>query len=325
MKIMFYGFRHAHIEGLVERAKKNPRIEIAACVEENDEARKGVEERLHLKFDERPYEQLLQTDIDIVAIGCRYGERGQAIIKALQAGKHVIADKPICTSIEELNEIERLAKEKNLKIACMLDLRYLPSARAAKQAIAKNLYGTLRNVSFCGQHCLDYEHRPKWYYEQGMHGGTINDLGVHGVDLINWLTGERIKEVLSARTWNAYAKQEPHFEDCAIFMAELTNGAGVLADISYSTPLGVGVLPTFWEFRLWFDKAMLTFNFKDSDVTVYEEGKQQPEILEGIVPTSDWLNDLLDEIESGGNAFTESVLCSSRETLLAQYKATINK
>ena len=119
MKILFYGFRHSHIDGLFESAKNNSRIEISACIEEDETARKAAEEKLGIQFDNGSYDEWLKTDIDIVAIGGRYGDRGKAIIKALQAGKHIIADKPICTKMEEYEEIARLAKEENLKISCM--------------------------------------------------------------------------------------------------------------------------------------------------------------------------------------------------------------
>lgn len=85
-------------------------------------------------FDNKSYSEMLSDrKIDAVAIGVKYGERERAVISALMAGKHIVSDKPICTSMTELSEIKKLSEEKNLKIACMLDLRYMPSAVAAKK------------------------------------------------------------------------------------------------------------------------------------------------------------------------------------------------
>ena len=106
MNILFYGFRHGHIYTLYRTAKARSDVRIVACVEENEEAREKAAKELGVEFDQRDFAQLLQEDIDAVAIGGRYGDRGAAIIQALKAGKHVIADKPICTSLEELEEIQ---------------------------------------------------------------------------------------------------------------------------------------------------------------------------------------------------------------------------
>lgn len=321
MKILFYGFRHSHIDGLFESAKNNARIEIAACLEEDEAARKSAEEKLGVKFDEHSYDEWLKTDIDIVAIGGRYGDRGGAIIKALRAGKHIIADKPICTKKEEYEEIEKLAKEKNLKIACMFDLRYMPSARAAKILFKSGEMGEVRSISFTGQHYLNYGNRPMWYFEKGMHGGTLNDLAIHGVDLIAHLTGLCMKEVNAARCWNAYATQEKDFKDCATYMATLDNGAGVLADVSYSAPPLVYGTDIYWNFKFWCDNGLVTFSWKNPDVTIYKLGDKEPKILEGVKDEKNYLDDLLDEIETDSNLITKSVLCTTYQTLILQSEA----
>ena len=319
--MLFYGFRHSHIDGLFQLAQNNARVQIAACLEEDDAARKSAEERLGVQFDLQPYDEWLQTDIDIVAIGGRYGDRGQAIIKALKAGKHVIADKPICTSVEEYEEIARLVKEKGLKIACMFDLRYMSSSRAAKVLFESGEMGEVRNVSFTGQHYLNYGNRPMWYFEKGMHGGTLNDLAIHGVDLITHLTGLCMKEVNAARCWNAYATEQKDFKDCATYMATLENGAGVLADLSYSAPPLVYGTETYWNFKFWCDKGLVTFNWNTPNVTVYKFGENEPWVLDGIKDEKNYLDDLLDEIQTNGELMTDSVLCTTYQTLTLQSKA----
>ena len=76
--VLFYGFRHAHVEGLHAKAKENPRVKIVACLEENAEARQDVAKRTGITFDGPSYEYWLDSDVDIVAIGGRYGDRGRS-------------------------------------------------------------------------------------------------------------------------------------------------------------------------------------------------------------------------------------------------------
>ena len=321
MKILFYGFRHPHIYGLYRLAKDNPRVEIVACIEEDENARRTAEEKLGIKFDCTSQEKWLLKDIDVVAIGGRFGDRGEAIIKALKVGKNIIADKPICTKKEEYEEIARLVKETNLKVACMFDLRYIPSARVAKALFKSGEMGEVRNVSFTGQHCLDYANRPSWYFEENMHGGTLNDLAIHGVDLITHLTGLKINEVNSARCWNAYATEQKDFKDCATFMATLENGAGVIADVSYSAPPIVYSTDIYWNFKFWCDKGLVTFSLNSPNCIVYKFGEKEPIVYEGKKDTANYLDDLLDEIETNGSSMTESVLCTTKQAIVLQSKS----
>ena len=318
LKILFNGFRHSHVNSLYQKVQHNDAFEIAGCLEENADARKAAEMNLGAAFSDASYDQWLESDIDIVAIGGAYGERGEAVIKALAAGKHVIADKPICTDIKQLEQIKSLCIEKERKLVCMLDLRYLPQSLAARQFLRSGKLGSVRNISFNGQHYLDYGKRPGWYFEPGMHGGTINDLEIHGIDLVRMMTEMEFATIDTARCWNAYAVHETDFKDCALFVARLENGAGVMADISYSSPNFNEILPTYWEFRVWCDFGMLTFNYRDEYVTVYEQGMDKPQQILWNDDCGGYLADLRNEIKASSFDATENVLKSTAVALRLQ-------
>ena len=320
MKIIFYGFRHYHIDSLYKMAIESKDVDVVACVEDDEKARLAATQRLGINFSTKSYEELLNTDIDAVAIGGCYGDRGEAIIKALKAGKHVIADKPICINKEEYNEIIKLVNEKSLKLYIMFDLRYMTSAVTAKKIFDEGKLGKVINVSFIGQHFLDYGNRPMWYFEKGKHGGTLNDLAIHGVDLIRYLTGQGIKEVHAARTFNSYAKEEKDFKDCALFMAGLEGGGEVIADTSYSSSVAVYASDIYWNFKFWCEKGMVTFSWSNPDVTVYYVDKKEPEVFKGE-KGSNWLDDFIKDVNSGDMATTIEMLASAGDTLDIQDKA----
>lgn len=319
-KIVFNGFRHGHINGLYGVVKASPEMEIVGCYEPDAEARERASNQLKASISGEGYNEMLKN-ADIVAIGGRYGERGAAIIEALTAGKHVIADKPICTSLDEFEEIRRISRENNLSVIVMLDLRYNASTQIAKPILDSGELGEVRNVSFNGQHCLDYGNRPMWYFEEGMHGGTVNDIAIHGIDLIRYLTGKNITCADAVRTWNAYADKEPHFKDCATFMARLENGAGVMADVSYAAPTTAFPIPSYWEFRFWCEYGMLEFNYATPVVKVYKKGESEARSVWGDADGTTWITDLLHEIETGERSITEDMLESSRQTLWLQSQA----
>ena len=319
MNIAFAGFRHGHIYTLYDMAEKNDSTHILGCFEENDAAREAAKNTRELDFCYASYEEILADKrVDAVAIGDYYGKRGKMVIDALKSGKHVIADKPICTSLCELSEIERLSKEKGLVVSCMLDMRYNKHIETVSDLLSKGTIGKLINISFTGQHCLDYGNRPSWYYEEGKHGGTINDIAIHGIDLIRMLTGKNLTKVNCAKVWNGFATKELQFCDCGQFMAEFED-ISVMADVSYAAPKCNVTLPTYWDFYFWGTEGMINFRNSDSAVHVYRSCAKD---VESALPVRNNLDDFIDEICGKSVVFgTAQTLQSQRQVLLIQKEA----
>lgn len=295
MNLAFAGLRHGHIFALYEMAKAHPEFTVAGAWEE-DAASRAIAEGKGLSCRYETYEALL-TDpaVDAVAFGGCFADRGPLAIEALKAGKHVIADKPLCTSLAELDEIERLAKEKGLFVSCMFTLRYEKRMAAVKALFESGELGEISNVYFGGQHPLQYGRRPMWYFEPGKHGGTINDIAIHGIDMLKYAFGLDITGVNAARCWNKFASEQPHFNDCAQFMATAQNGAGVLADVSYAIPDGIEFgLPYYWRFFVWGTEGVIEFTASGPNEPVwYKKGDPAPRPLPEAEAPVDFLSDVL--------------------------------
>ncbi len=317
LKILFYGFRHYHIYTLYDLAAKHPDVEIVGHIEPNPAARAEAEAKLGVAFLDVSLQEALQGDVDAVAIGDAYGNRGKVVLQAMQAGKHILIDKPLCTSLAQLEQIEQLSAAKGLQVCCMLDLRYSPAVATAQEILQSGALGAVHNVSFNGQHCIDYAHRPHWYFEPGMHGGTINDLAIHGIDLVRMLTGQNFVRFDTARVWNAYATEHPHFKDCATFSARLQNGAQVMADTSYAAPCTSPALPFYWEFRFWCAKGVLTFSATNPNVFVYKSDGQQQTVAPKNAPT-DFICEFMQAFSAGDRSLTQNTFDSTRTALQLQ-------
>ncbi|MDD6312875.1 MAG: Gfo/Idh/MocA family oxidoreductase [Firmicutes bacterium] len=326
LKFAFAGFRHPHINAFYKMCEANPDVEIAYAFEENDEARAAAEEALGVKFTHADYADMLkEKDIDVVVIGDYYGIRGQRAIEALRAGHHIYSDKPLCTSLAELDEIERLSAEKNLRVGIMLDVRYIGWVEPLKKLISEGTLGEIHQVSFGGQHPLMYGSRAGWYFERGKHGGTINDIAVHGIDITEYVTGLGLKKVVAARQWNAYATEVDYFMDSAQFMAELENGAGLMADVSYAAPNSSGyTLPYYWRFNFWGTKGTAEVNYNAPDEIRLaldgEEGLRTVAVTEKN--TDDCLKVFIRELAGEKTSIdTASSLRVARDTLTIQAAA----
>lgn len=286
IKIAFMGFRHAHIFDLYPRAKDSSDYDVVAACEEDAETRRQLLEsgKAEITFDS--YEKMLsEVDCDVIAVGDYFGKRGEIIIEALSRGKHVLSDKPICTELEQLKKIEALSAAKGLKVGCMLDMRDSGLFLRMREIVQSGRLGEIHAVSVGGQHPLMPGTRPSWYFEKGKHGGTINDIAIHAFDAIPWLTGLEFDEVTAARSWNAFAPEFPHFHDAGQFMLKMSNGAGVMGDVSYFAPDKLGYkLDLYWRMTIFGREGVAETDWNAKGVTVVGRNSETIEVIAPCAP-----------------------------------------
>ncbi len=321
MKIAFAGFRHDHILSLYRLAGEHPDLEVVAAAEEDAASRTRLTEAGKVSFTHDNIADMLDNvHCDIVAIGDYYGNRGRIAIEALKRGKHIISDKPLCTSLEELEEIKRLAAEKSLKVGCMFTMRDSAILAAVREFIQSGKLGNILQIQLLAQHPLLFGTRPQWYFQDGMHGGTINDIGCHAFDILPYLTGQKIKAVTAARSWQA-KKTDSNFKDAGQFMLELANGCGVMCDVSYSAPDTLGyVHPCYWRFNIWGENGMMEFKASEKQFKLYLNGLDHEEMLpEKADFKENYLDSFLAEIAGEKTIFdSEDVFEASYWSLLTQ-------
>lgn len=324
LKIAFVGFRHGHIFSLYDMIIKHPDFEIVGICEEDVE-KSLLSMRSDIKITDTDFDKMLsRLECDAVAIGDYYSKRGSLAIKALKANKHIIVDKPLCTSIEEWSEISKLAESKNLKVGCMFELRGAAEILKARDLILNNELGKIVQIQFSAQHAILLNSRPQWYFEQGKHGGTINDIGSHAIDIIPWMTNLEYKKTIAARNWHALGLGSEYFRDAAQIMLELSNGCGVLGDMSYSATDSLKEpLPTYWRFTIWGTSGMLEFRVGDNKLYFYKNGNEKVEVIDNLPGTDmDYLNSFLSDINAQKvDLNTDVVLESAKKTLELQYFA----
>lgn len=320
--IAFAGFRHVHIFGLYDLAEKRDDLKIVGAWEDDETSRKAAEEK-GVIFRYKTYEDLLSDPaVDIVAIGDYYAARGELAIAALRAGKHVLTDKPLCSSRKEWETIREEREKSGLTVGIMLDLADNANFHAAVEAIREGALGKINNIVFEGQHPLLYGTRPGWYFEKGKYGGVVNDIAIHGIDFVRTLTGSGVEEVIGARSWNFYAKEVPHFKDSAQFILKMASGAGLIADVSYSAPDTQGYsLPAYWHFRVWGEKGMMEWSYSSDGVTFYPTGENGGRKLSGLPPEKNYLDRFLAAVRTRDDAYSEAMLRATEDTLGIQEKA----
>ena len=275
-RIAFIGFQHPHIWDLVARASAHPDIEVVACCEEDAATRDKLsgDKRVTITHSDYPA-MLAAVECDVIVVGEWFGKRGRVVIDSLRAGRHVLADKPMCTTLAEYDEIVRIATERKLTVGMMLDMRDSGVFIKVREMVRAGEIGVVQAASLGGQHPLLPGLRASWYHEEGKHGGSINDIALHGLDLVPWITGLEFSRVTAAREWAVGVPADSHFKNAGQCMLELENGAGLMLDVSYVAPSSQGyTLPMYWRLTLWGSKGVLETSLTSKEITLHMEGEK---------------------------------------------------
>ena len=281
LRFAFAGFRHDHILNLYDLAQKHPNITVVAACEEHTATYQNLAAQGHVTLTHNSLDALFSdTAFDVLAIGAYFAQRGSIAIKALAQGKHVIVDKPLCTRLDEVDQLEQLAAQHNLRIGCMLTMRDTGQILGVRKLVQQGVLGEIHAITFGGQHPLLLDSRPSWYFEPGKHGGTINDIAIHAIDALPWITDCAFTNIEAARCWNAFAPQFPHFKDGGQMMLTLDNGAGVLGDVSYFMPDKAGyTLPQYWRLTLWGRHGLIETATTAKEISLTLASDKAPQVL----------------------------------------------
>jgi predicted dehydrogenase len=180
---------------------------------------------------ERFEDMLLDTRLDVLAIASFDDAHYSQVISALQAGKHVFVEKPICRTIEELAEIKELwqAKGGRLKLHSNLVLRTAPLYVWLKEQIRTGELGSL--YSFDGDYLYGRLHKiAEGWRKDVTEYSVMEGGGVHLVDLLLWLTGER--PVAVTASGNRICSEGTQFQYNDFVSATFEFESGFIARIS---------------------------------------------------------------------------------------------
>jgi predicted dehydrogenase len=135
-------------------------------------------------------ELLGSPDVDAVLIATESGKHYEHALDILNAGKHVIVEKPPAMTVEQVLAAEALARGKGLMYAVIFQNRLNPAMRKLKETFETGRFGKLVLATIRLRWC-----RYQDYYEDGWHGtwkmdgGVINQQAIHHVDALQWVCG----------------------------------------------------------------------------------------------------------------------------------------
>ena len=169
------------------------------------------------------YHALLERrDIHAVTICVPSGLHAQIAIHALEAGKHVLVEKPIALSLADANRMIDCAATHDLRLGVVLQNRYNSPMQRLRRLVDEGGLGDL----YLGNACVRW-YRPQSYYEDEWHGtwamdgGALMNQSIHHIDALQWLMGP-VRTVYAYTSTLAHAMEA---EDAGVAVLRFANGA----------------------------------------------------------------------------------------------------
>lgn len=157
------------------------------------EAAVAFAERHHVRAFANVEELLRSPDVDVVNICTPSGFHADTVVAAAEAGKHIIVEKPMAITTEQLDRIEEACTKNGVVLSSIAQSRFAQGVRMAKEALDAGRLGKL----VCADVYMKFLRTQEYYNSGGWRGtkaidggGALMNQGIHGVDLLLYLAGD---------------------------------------------------------------------------------------------------------------------------------------
>jgi len=301
----FMGAAHSHAWRTAPRFFDLPlQPQLAAVAGRNADGVRAAADKMGWESTETDWRALIERDdIDLIDICTPGNTHAEIAIAALEAGKHVLCEKPLANSVEEAERMAAAADAaaaRGVYSTCGFSYRRTPALALAKRMVDAGRLGQIRHVraQYLQDWLADADAPLTWRLDKSKSGsGSLGDIGAHSIDAAQWITGRNITGV--SALLETFVKERPvggnfvglggngatgegaergpvTVDDAAIFTARFEGGPS--ADQSSSGPIGVFEATRFalgrknaMRLELNGTKGSLAFDFEDMNtLSVYD-------------------------------------------------------
>lgn len=308
----FMGAAHSHAWRTAPRFFDLPLDpQLTALCGRNDDGVRAAAGKLGWGSVETDWRRLIERDdIDLIDICTPGNTHAEIAIAALEAGKHVLCEKPLANSVaeaERMTEAAEAAARHGVLSMCGFSYRRTPALALAKRMVEEGRLGTIRHVR--AQYLQDWlsdENAPMtWRLDKSKSGsGSLGDIGAHSIDAAQWVTGQQISGV--SALLETFVNERPlggdlvglgghgdvgadaprgavTVDDAAIFTARFSgdrfdgggNSAGAVG-VFEATRFALG-RKNAMRLEVNGTKASLAFDFEDMNVLSFYDAAESPD------------------------------------------------
>ncbi|MDQ0103784.1 putative dehydrogenase [Paenarthrobacter nicotinovorans] len=296
----FMGAAHSHAWRTAPRFFDLPRTpELTAVAGRNPDGVKAAAAKYGWASTETDWRRLIERDdIDLIDICTPGNTHAEIAIAALEAGKHVLCEKPLANSVEEAEKmtvVAQAAAERGVLSMCGFSYRRTPALALAKRMVEEGRLGEIRHVraQYLQDWLSDADAPLTWRLDKSKSGsGSLGDIGAHSIDAAQWITGLNITGV--SALLETFVKERPvggdfvglgghggsdgprgpvTVDDAALFTARFESGP---IGIFEATRFALG-RKNAMRLELNGTKGSLAFDFEDMNSLQFYEAALEPD------------------------------------------------
>jgi predicted dehydrogenase len=230
----------------------NPGVEIVAVCDVVEDRAKAASAKFGGKTFTDYHELLAFDEVDAVSVCTPNYLHAPVSVAALKAGKHVLCEKPMATSLAEAEEMIAAAEQSGKTLMIGHNQRFVPAHEKAREMIANGELGKIYSFRTAfghpGPEAWSVDGANSWFFKKDeAFIGAMGDLGVHKTDLIRYILGEEIVEVGSFIETSA--KEFATVDDTAVCVLKTENGI-------------IGTLAASWSYTAKEDNSTIIYGEK---------------------------------------------------------------
>ena len=235
LRFAVVGFKHFHILEFVKGMRALPNAEFVGLAESDAALREKYTREFGVPGFESIERLVEATEPEVVGLAEINAHKADAIGRLTSLGCHVLADKPMVTSLEQLDAVESAAAKSGKQVGLMLLERYHGPTRAVRAALLAGRLGKLVNLTALAPHKLKPDGRPDWMFRPDQYGGVLNDLAIHNLDLCRWMWGTEPVAVTASEGCLRF-ERFPGFTDHAEAFVEFADTSTAMIRADWLTP-----------------------------------------------------------------------------------------
>ncbi|MDG5472701.1 Gfo/Idh/MocA family oxidoreductase [Jeotgalibacillus sp. ET6] len=230
----------------------NEHVEITAVCDLLEERASVYADQAGAKMYTSLDDLLNDPSVDAVSVNLPNALHAPVTIKALQAGKHVLCEKPMATSIEEADRMIQAADEAGRKLMIGHNQRFVASHEKAREYIKEGKLGRIYSFRTAfghgGPEGWSADGRDSWFFDKEQAFiGAMGDLGVHKSDLVRFIFDQDAAEV--GGFVDTLAKENTQVDDNAVCIIKLKDGT-------------MGTLTASWSHNKFGDNSTIIYGEK---------------------------------------------------------------
>lgn len=184
------------------------------------------------------YRAMLEDrSIEAVTVALPNSLHFEVAMRALEAGKHIVVEKPLCLTLAEAEQIAALAKKQKLVVGYAEELCYCPKLVRAKELVARGTIGSLFMVKQVEAHAGPYS---DWFFDPALAGGgALMDMGCHSIEYARWMFDKAPVARVTARIANMTHKERGPLDDHCMLTLDFADGRVAFCEAGWTRQGGM--------------------------------------------------------------------------------------